>query len=72
MNVRVAHLHANRNWGGGENQLLALARRLHARGIFTVLVTPADDAEVVHPHPKIDGERLHLSGLQVGGDGLGR
>lgn len=44
MNVRVAHLHANRNWGGGENQLLALARRLHARGIFTVLVTPADGA----------------------------
>ena len=44
MNVRVAHLHANRNWGGGENQLLALARRLHARGIFTVLVTPEDGA----------------------------
>ena len=44
MNVRVAHLHANRNWGGGENQLLALVRRMHARGLFTVLVTPADGA----------------------------
>ena len=41
MNLRVAHLHANSEWGGGETQLLALARRMQARGIFTVLVTPA-------------------------------
>ncbi len=39
--VRVAHLHTNREWGGGENQLLALALRMHARGIFTVLATPS-------------------------------
>lgn len=38
--VRVAHLHANTAWGGGETQLLALARRLQARGYFNVLVTP--------------------------------
>lgn len=41
MNPRVAHLHTNREWGGGETQLLALALRMHARGIFTVLATPA-------------------------------
>ena len=41
MNLRIAHLHTNSSWGGGESQLLALAVRLQARGIFTVLVTPA-------------------------------
>lgn len=41
MSLRVAHLHTNSDWGGGETQLLALALRMHARGIFTVLVTPA-------------------------------
>ena len=41
MNVRVVHLHDNPRWGGGETQLMALALRMHARGIFTVLVTPA-------------------------------
>lgn len=41
MNARVAHLHDNPRWGGGETQLLALAVRMQARGTFTVLVTPA-------------------------------
>lgn len=40
--LRIAHLHTNRAWGGGETQLLALVRRTQARGIFTVLVTPRD------------------------------
>ena len=40
--LRIAHLHANRDWGGGETQLLALVRRLQARGVFTVLATPPD------------------------------
>ena len=40
LELRVAHLHANRDWGGGETQLLALVRRMHARGLFTVLATP--------------------------------
>ena len=41
MNLRVAHLHANPGWGGGETQLLALVRRMQARGLFAVLATPA-------------------------------
>ena len=41
MNLRVAHLHDNPQWGGGETQLLALVLRMQARGIFTVLATPA-------------------------------
>lgn len=40
--LRIAHLHTNREWGGGETQLLALVRRIQARGIFTVLATPPD------------------------------
>lgn len=38
---RIAHLHAGLAWGDAEARLLALMRRLHARGFFTVLVAPA-------------------------------
>ncbi len=38
--IRVAHLHTNHDWGGGENQVLNLVRGLMARGVGTVLLTP--------------------------------
>lgn len=53
---RVAHLHTNLNWGGGESQLLALAVRLQARGSFTVLVTPARGA--LYPRARCAGLRV--------------
>ncbi|NCC93580.1 MAG: hypothetical protein EOM10_09905, partial [Opitutae bacterium] len=53
---RVAHLHTNLNWGGGESQLLALAVRLQARGSFTVLVTPARGA--LYPRARRAGLRV--------------
>lgn len=37
---RVAQLHSNTEWGGGEFQLLELARGLDARGVFSLLFTP--------------------------------
>jgi glycosyltransferase involved in cell wall biosynthesis len=56
MNPRVAHLHANPDWGGGENQLLALAVRMQARGLFTVLVTPGRGA--LYPRARRAGLRV--------------
>ncbi|HPR68403.1 MAG TPA: hypothetical protein PLJ99_03855, partial [Kiritimatiellia bacterium] len=53
---RVAHLHTNLNWGGGESQLLALAVRMQARGGFTVLVTPAGGA--LYPRARRAGLRV--------------
>ena len=54
--LRVAHLHTNLTWGGGESQLLALAIRLQARGGFTVLVTPARGA--LYPRARRAGLRV--------------
>lgn len=56
MNPRIAHLHANLDWGGGENQLLALAVRMQARGLFTVVVTPARGA--LYPRARRAGLRV--------------
>src|SRR5678816_1633916 len=40
--MRVLHVDPERNWGGGEVQVLALARALEARGVATTLaVDPA-------------------------------
>jgi hypothetical protein len=38
---RVAHLHARLEWDADADRLLALMRRMNARGVFTVLVAPA-------------------------------
>ncbi|MBN1557327.1 MAG: glycosyltransferase, partial [Lentisphaerae bacterium] len=38
----VAHLHTNRAWGGGEDQVLALLKALPERGAPAVLYTPED------------------------------
>jgi hypothetical protein len=54
--LRVAHLHAGTNWGDTEEQLLALARRMNARGLFTVLVTPA--AGILHARARQAGMRV--------------
>ena len=56
VDLRIAHLHANREWGGGETQLLALVRRTQARGLFTVLATPPDGVLF---------ERARRAGLRV-------
>lgn len=53
---RVAQLHTNLNWGGGESQLLALAIRLQARGLFTVLATPPRGA--LYPRARRAGLRV--------------
>ncbi len=53
---RVAHLHTNLEWGGGETQLLALVLRMHARGIFTVLATPSRGA--LYPRARRAGVRV--------------
>lgn len=42
--VRVAHLHTNREWGGGEHQVLHLARAQKALGLGCVLLTPREGA----------------------------
>jgi hypothetical protein len=39
--LRVAHLHARLEWNADDAGVLTLMRRMHARGIFTVLVAPA-------------------------------
>ena len=41
-NICVAQLHTNREWGGGENQILSLVRGLVGRGVRCVLLTPRD------------------------------
>ncbi|MDD2240878.1 MAG: glycosyltransferase family 4 protein [Kiritimatiellae bacterium] len=53
---RVAQLHTNLSWGGGESQLLALAIRLQARGYFTVLATPPHGA--LYPRARRAGLRV--------------
>jgi glycosyltransferase involved in cell wall biosynthesis len=36
--LHIAHLNANRDWGGGENQILNLVESLHADGVRTTLI----------------------------------
>ena len=54
--MRIAHIHTNQEWGGGETQVLALLRGLKTRGIDALLV--AD------PRGPLFG-RAHAAGIET-------
>ncbi len=66
--LRVAHLHDRLQWDEGEDRLLALMRRMQARGIFTVLVAPA--AGLLARRARQAG--LRVIDLEAGGAGCRR
>ncbi len=63
---RTALLHAGLEWNDGARRLLDLARQLHARGFFTVLVAP--DPSPLARHARQAGLRV----LDMGGDSRAR
>jgi hypothetical protein len=63
---RTAFLHAGLDWNDDARRLLDLARQLHARGCFIVLVAP--DHSLLARHARQAGLRV----LDLGGDARGR
>jgi hypothetical protein len=63
---RTALLHAGPDWNVDARRLLDLARQLHARGFFTVLVAPAPSPLARH------ARQAGLRVLDLGGDSHAR
>jgi hypothetical protein len=63
---RTAFLHAGLDWNDDARRLLDLARQLHARGCFIVLVAP--DHSLLARHARQAGLRV----LDMGGDSRSR